>query len=43
MRFARCFGKSAGFWLLLQVRYALEIVEQELSNRSAFQCLELCF
>ncbi len=33
MRLARYFGTSAGVWLRLQVRYDLEIAEQELSDR----------
>ena len=33
MRLARYFGTSAGVWLRLQVRYDLEIAEQELSER----------
>ena len=33
MRLARYFGTSAAVWLRLQVRYYLEIAEQELSRR----------
>ena len=33
MRLARYFGTSAGVWLRLQVRYDLEIAEQELIDR----------
>lgn len=33
MRLARYFGTSAGVWLRLQVRYDLEIAEQELGDR----------
>ncbi len=33
MRLARYFGTSAGVWLRLQVRYDLEIAEQEISDR----------
>ncbi|MFH1634955.1 MAG: HigA family addiction module antitoxin [Chloroflexota bacterium] len=31
MRLARYFGTSAGVWLRLQVRYDLEVAEQELT------------
>jgi len=33
MRLARYFGTSAGVWLRLQVRYELEVAEEELSER----------
>ncbi|MEA3351906.1 MAG: HigA family addiction module antitoxin [Chloroflexota bacterium] len=33
MRLARYFGTSALVWLRLQVRYDLEVAEEELSNR----------
>jgi addiction module HigA family antidote len=33
MRLARYFGTSAGVWLRLQVRYDLEVAEQELGER----------
>jgi len=33
MRLARYFGTSAAVWLRLQVRYDLEVAEQELSER----------
>jgi len=33
MRLARYFGTSAATWLRLQVRYDLEVAEQELSKR----------
>lgn len=33
MRLARYFGTSAAVWLRLQVRYDLEVAENELSNR----------
>lgn len=33
MRLARYFGTSAGVWLRLQVRYDLEVAEQELSEK----------
>lgn len=34
MRIARYFGTSAAVWLRLQVRYDLEVAEQELSEKS---------
>lgn len=33
MRLARYFGTSAAVWLRLQVRYDLEVAEQELSDK----------
>src|SRR5512134_603746 len=33
LRLARYFGTSAAVWLRLQVRYDLEVAEQELSKR----------
>ena len=33
MRLARYFGTSAAVWLRLQVRYDLEVAEQELSEK----------
>ena len=33
MRLARYFGTSAAVWLRLQVRYDLEVAEEELSTR----------
>jgi len=33
MRLARYFGTSAAIWLRLQVRYDLEVAEQELSEK----------
>jgi addiction module HigA family antidote len=33
MRFARYFGTSAAVWLRLQVRYDLEVAEDELGDR----------
>ena len=33
LRLARCFGTSAAVWLRLQVRYDLEVAEQELGKR----------
>ena len=33
MRLARYFGTSAGVWLRLQVRYDLEVAEQELTEK----------
>jgi len=33
MRLARYFGTSAGVWLRLQVRYDLEVAEDELRDR----------
>lgn len=33
MRLARYFGTSASVWLRLQVRYDLEVAEEELSDR----------
>lgn len=33
MRLARYFGTSAGVWLRLQVRYDLEVAEQEIAEK----------
>lgn len=41
MRLARYFGTSAAVWLRMQVRYDLEVAEEELSGRIAQEVVKL--
>jgi plasmid maintenance system antidote protein VapI len=41
LRLARYFGKSVAVWLRMQVRYDLEVVEEELGGRIEQEVVKL--